>query len=71
MSATALLNEPYGPEDADVREAMSGNLCRCGAYQNIVTASSIGPPRARQADRRATTDPPLAQTVGGPQPIHP
>jgi xanthine dehydrogenase YagT iron-sulfur-binding subunit len=38
MSAVALLSEPVGPADADVREAMSGNLCRCGAYQNIVAA---------------------------------
>ena len=38
MSAVALLEEPCGPADADVREAMSGNLCRCGAYSNIVAA---------------------------------
>lgn len=38
MSATALLNEPCGPDDADVKEYMSGNICRCGAYQNIVAA---------------------------------
>ena len=38
MSAVALLHEPVGPDDADVREAMSGNLCRCGAYPNIVAA---------------------------------
>jgi xanthine dehydrogenase YagT iron-sulfur-binding subunit len=38
MSAVALLDEPIGSADADVREAMSGNLCRCGAYQNIVAA---------------------------------
>ncbi len=38
MSATALLTEPVGPTDADVRENMSGNLCRCGAYTNIVAA---------------------------------
>jgi xanthine dehydrogenase YagT iron-sulfur-binding subunit len=38
MSAVALLKEPCGPEDADVREFMSGNICRCGAYQNIVAA---------------------------------
>jgi xanthine dehydrogenase YagT iron-sulfur-binding subunit len=38
MSAVALLDEPVGPSDDEVREAMSGNLCRCGAYQNIVTA---------------------------------
>lgn len=38
MSATALLHEPCGPTDDDVREALSGNLCRCGAYPNIVAA---------------------------------
>jgi xanthine dehydrogenase YagT iron-sulfur-binding subunit len=38
MSAVALLDESVGPGDAEVREAMSGNLCRCGAYQNIVAA---------------------------------
>jgi xanthine dehydrogenase YagT iron-sulfur-binding subunit len=38
MSAAALLNEPCGPTDDDVREQMSGNLCRCGAYPNIVRA---------------------------------
>jgi xanthine dehydrogenase YagT iron-sulfur-binding subunit len=38
MSAVALLKEPCGPDDADVKELMSGNLCRCGAYQNIVAA---------------------------------
>jgi xanthine dehydrogenase YagT iron-sulfur-binding subunit len=38
MSAIALLNEPCGPTDDDVREQMSGNLCRCGAYPNIVAA---------------------------------
>jgi xanthine dehydrogenase YagT iron-sulfur-binding subunit len=38
MSATALLKEPCGPDDADVKEYMSGNICRCGAYPNIVSA---------------------------------
>lgn len=38
MSAVALLKEPCGPTDADVKEFMSGNICRCGAYQNIVAA---------------------------------
>jgi xanthine dehydrogenase YagT iron-sulfur-binding subunit len=38
MSAVALLKEPCGPADADVKELMSGNICRCGAYQNIVAA---------------------------------
>jgi xanthine dehydrogenase YagT iron-sulfur-binding subunit len=41
MSAAALLTEPAGPSagsDDDIREAMSGNICRCGAYPNIVAA---------------------------------
>lgn len=38
MSATALLNEPCGTSDADVKECMSGNICRCGAYPGIVAA---------------------------------
>jgi len=38
MSAVALLKEPCGPNDADVKELMSGNICRCGAYANIVDA---------------------------------
>src|SRR5881394_2712053 len=38
MSAAALLKEPCGPDDNDVRECMSGNICRCGAYTNIVAA---------------------------------
>ena len=33
MSAVALLKEPCGPDDAAVKELMSGNICRCGAYR--------------------------------------
>jgi len=38
MSAVALLKEPCGPDDTAVKELMSGNICRCGAYANIVAA---------------------------------
>ncbi|MDB4881986.1 MAG: (2Fe-2S)-binding protein [Gemmatimonadetes bacterium] len=38
MSAVALMKEPCGPADVDVKELMSGNICRCGAYPNIVAA---------------------------------
>ncbi|TWR85374.1 (2Fe-2S)-binding protein [Pseudomonas saxonica] len=39
MSAVALLNDPdSAADDASVREAMSGNICRCGAYKNILAA---------------------------------
>jgi xanthine dehydrogenase YagT iron-sulfur-binding subunit len=38
MSAVALLKEPCGKDDDAIRECMSGNICRCGAYTNIVAA---------------------------------
>jgi len=38
MSAVALLDEGRAGSDAEIREFMSGNLCRCGAYNNIVAA---------------------------------
>lgn len=38
MSGVALLKEPCGPDDAAVKELMSGNICRCGAYSRIVAA---------------------------------
>lgn len=38
MSAVAVIREGRARSDDDVREAMSGNICRCGAYPNIVNA---------------------------------
>src|SRR3984893_14850070 len=38
MSAVALLDEGRARSDEEIREFMSGNLCRCGAYPNIVAA---------------------------------
>ena len=38
MSAVACVNEGHANNEADIREYMSGNLCRCAAYPNIVTA---------------------------------
>ena len=38
MSATALLARTPHPGDSDIDAAMSGNLCRCGAYQRIRAA---------------------------------
>ena len=37
-SAAACLNEGHATNETEVREWMSGNLCRCGAYPNIVAA---------------------------------
>jgi isoquinoline 1-oxidoreductase alpha subunit len=38
MSATALLAKNRAPSDADIDEAMSGNVCRCGTYNQIRAA---------------------------------
>jgi xanthine dehydrogenase YagT iron-sulfur-binding subunit len=38
MSVSALLAETRVPDEDEIRRAVSGNLCRCGAYQNIVKA---------------------------------
>jgi isoquinoline 1-oxidoreductase subunit alpha len=38
MQAAALLKSKKNPSDADIDEAMSGNICRCGTYQRIRAA---------------------------------
>jgi len=38
MSAVALIKEGHHHSDDEIREWMSGNICRCGAYPNIVAA---------------------------------
>ena len=38
MSAVACIDEGHTGSEAEIREWMSGNLCRCAAYQNIVAA---------------------------------
>ena len=38
MSGVACIKEGHAGSDAEIREWMSGNICRCGAYDNIVAA---------------------------------
>jgi len=38
MQSVALLNENPKPDEAEVRDGLEGNLCRCTGYQNIVKA---------------------------------
>jgi aerobic-type carbon monoxide dehydrogenase small subunit (CoxS/CutS family) len=38
LAAIAFLDENDAPTEADVRRAMSGNLCRCGTYPKILRA---------------------------------
>jgi isoquinoline 1-oxidoreductase alpha subunit len=41
MSATALLQATPKPGDADIDNAMAGNICRCGTYNRIRKAIKI------------------------------
>jgi xanthine dehydrogenase YagT iron-sulfur-binding subunit len=47
LSAVACVNGGHAASDAQVREFMSGNLCRCAAYPNIVAAIRAAAPRMR------------------------
>ena len=38
MSAAALLAKTKNPSDAEIDDAMSGNICRCGTYSRIKAA---------------------------------
>ena len=38
MSGITCIKEGHANTDDDIREYMSGNICRCGAYHNIVNA---------------------------------
>ncbi|MEU8301453.1 (2Fe-2S)-binding protein [Micromonospora sp. NPDC048909] len=52
MSAVALLDEGHAGDDAEIREWMSGNICRCAAYPHIRTAIR----RVRDEERSRAAD---------------
>jgi len=49
MSAVACVKEGHAETDAQIREYMSGNLCRCAAYPNIVDAIKQAKPKMQGA----------------------
>jgi isoquinoline 1-oxidoreductase alpha subunit len=49
MSASALLAKNKNPSDADIDNAMSGNLCRCGTYNRIRAAIKDAAAEMRKA----------------------
>jgi aerobic-type carbon monoxide dehydrogenase small subunit (CoxS/CutS family) len=59
MSAAALLSKHPKPTDAEINEAMSGNLCRCGTYVRVRAAihKAAGMPaaHAQRAELAAVT----------------
>jgi xanthine dehydrogenase YagT iron-sulfur-binding subunit len=48
MSAVACINEGHANSDAEIREYMSGNLCRCACYPNIVDAINDAKPKMKE-----------------------
>ena len=52
MSAVACVTEGHAGSDHDIREYMSGNICRCAAYPNIVAAIKQAAPQILQAAPR-------------------
>lgn len=51
LSAIACVHEGHAETDNDIREYMSGNLCRCAAYPNIVDAVKQAKPAIKQTSR--------------------
>jgi xanthine dehydrogenase YagT iron-sulfur-binding subunit len=49
VSAGACVKEGHAETDADIREYMSGNICRCAAYPNIVAAIKQAKPKMNEA----------------------
>jgi carbon-monoxide dehydrogenase small subunit len=47
VTVTALLAENPAPSDAEIREGISGNLCRCTGYQGIIGAVRLAADRMR------------------------
>jgi isoquinoline 1-oxidoreductase subunit alpha len=65
MSAAALLKKTPKPTDAQIDDAMSGNLCRCGTYVRIRQAIHQAAGDAKGAGQRAeVVNPVLAKTEG-------
>jgi xanthine dehydrogenase YagT iron-sulfur-binding subunit len=53
MSLRALLDESAAPSDDDILRSVSGNLCRCGAYVNILRAGRLAADLEAASRRRA------------------
>ncbi len=51
MTGTALLEDDPNPSEAEIREAISGNLCRCTGYVNIVRAVRYAAAKMGEEDR--------------------
>jgi len=61
MTAVDLLAENPQPTDAQIREGLEGNLCRCTGYQNIVRAVQDAAAALREQGRSAQPAPPTVE----------
>jgi xanthine dehydrogenase YagT iron-sulfur-binding subunit len=57
MSLRALLNAMPAPSDEDILRAVSGNLCRCGAYVNILRAGRMAADLGAESQEKSHADP--------------
>ena len=56
MSLRALLDETPAPSDEEIMRAVSGNLCRCGAYRHILEAGRIAAGRPSPSEEASHAD---------------
>lgn len=56
MSLKALFDQNPQPSDPEIERAVSGNLCRCGAYRNIIRAGQIAAGREPSIEEAANAD---------------
>ena len=55
MSSYALLHNHPQPSEAEIRRGISGNLCRCTGYQNIVSAVQYAAAKMAEVQTEAKT----------------
>jgi aerobic-type carbon monoxide dehydrogenase small subunit (CoxS/CutS family) len=70
ITAVALLRDHPRPSDAEIRQALSGNLCRCTGYQNIVKAVHLAAARSTN-DAHAPSDAQAPSDARAPNDAHP
>lgn len=70
LSAEALLREKPDPTEDEIRTAIEGNLCRCGAYVHIVRAVQAGARKAScgcEEGTRSPNDPCSSTSIASPR----
>src|ERR1051325_8334828 len=64
MTLVPFLRENPDPSDEEIREALSGNLCRCTGYSNIVKAAKLAARRPERSEGESPSFAPLRTTSG-------